>query len=128
KVEVRKCPNKIISAKTPLSLSQKNLEGIYLIIKNIKNRISKDTDASKQRIQLRKQMDKYVEKATKLVAVKNSQLDGCVVSMDGCYRGVFPWQSAYDISFQDNFNLVYGWMLTNRSREEILQVKEEMKT
>ncbi|KAK4007272.1 hypothetical protein OUZ56_012432 [Daphnia magna] len=66
-------------------------------------------------------MGKYVEKATKLVAVINSQLDGCVVSMDDCYRGVFPWQSAYDISFQDNFNLVDAWMLTNRSREEIFE-------
>ncbi|KZR98763.1 Uncharacterized protein APZ42_005673 [Daphnia magna] len=53
-------------------------------------------DASKQRIQLKKQMGKYVENATKLVAVINSQLDGCVVSMDDCYRDVFPWQCAYD--------------------------------
>ena len=41
-------------------------------------------------------MGKYVEKATKLVAVINQQQEGSVVTMDDCYRGVFPWQSAYD--------------------------------
>jgi hypothetical protein len=41
-------------------------------------------------------MGKYVEKATKFIAVINSQLNGCVVSMEDYYRGVFPWQSAYE--------------------------------
>ncbi len=41
-------------------------------------------------------MTKYIEKAQKLVEVINSQLtDGEKVTMEDCYKGIFPWQSAY---------------------------------
>jgi hypothetical protein len=41
-------------------------------------------------------MRKYIEKAGKIIEVLNPQLDGEVVTMDDCYRGVFLWQSLYD--------------------------------
>lgn len=41
-------------------------------------------------------MRKYIEKAGKIIEVLNPQLDGKVVTMDDCYRGVFPLQSIYD--------------------------------
>lgn len=47
-------------------------------------------------------MTKYVEKANKLLDVINPQLVGNKVTMEDCFRGVFPWQSAYD-SEEDNF-------------------------
>lgn len=117
--------DKRISVKTPLSVSQASLEGIHLVIKSLKNRISKDTgiykillfirryliflrffiDASKQRIELKKQMGKYVEKAKNLLVVINPQLDGYEVTLEDCYRGVFPWQSAYD---SETHNLLYN--------------------
>ena len=54
------------------------------------------SDSSKQRIELKKQMRRYIEKAENLVEVINPQLDGNVVTMHDCYRGIFPWQSLYD--------------------------------
>ena len=53
-------------------------------------------DASKQRIELRKQLGKYIEKAKNLLALINPQLNGNEVTLEHCYQGVFPWQSAYD--------------------------------
>ena len=49
-------------------------------------------------------MGKYVEKAIKLVAVINQQQEGSVVTMDDCYRCVFPWQFAYNSTIVTYFS------------------------
>ncbi len=44
------------------------------------------SDSSEQRIELKKQIRRYIEKAEKIVGVINRQLGEEIVTMDDCYR------------------------------------------
>ena len=165
-----------ISTKTPLEISQKSLEGTYLVIRNLQRRIDQEAGnliwfkklsqlidcssnfsdilvSSKERIELRFQVRKQKEKAAKLIGIINDQLkcEDPKVTMEDCFKGVFPWQPAYQskifhlyyvpnikvlhsifnhliilVSFQSNVKLVNAWSLTERSQEEIILLKREM--
>ena len=109
-----------ITTKTPLEISQKSLEGTYLVIRTLQRRIDQEAGnliwfkklsqlidcssnfsdilvSSKERIELRFQVRKQKEKAAKLIGIINDQLkcEDPKVTMEDCFKGVFPWQPAY---------------------------------
>lgn len=51
-------------------------------------------DASKQRIELKKQVTKYTEKAKKLVV--NQHLGDEKINMENFSDRIFPWQPSYE--------------------------------
>ncbi|XP_045030603.1 uncharacterized protein LOC116925949 isoform X1 [Daphnia magna] len=109
--------------------TKRSLVGTHLEWVSINDRIQTVAVTSKWRQKLVSKRRKLESKAANLIQDINekSVMGEELVTTEHFNSGIFPWDFANKISFQDNFKLVDCWNLKKRNQECIVHTKKEMR-
>ncbi|KAK4003258.1 hypothetical protein OUZ56_005032 [Daphnia magna] len=114
-----------LTNKWPLENLQRELEGICVVMRNLREREMRFADGCKARTVFRRKLTHLKARACDLIKLINGRSQWNITE-EHRISGIFPWQTSGYTSVAEDFQLVDTWELHKRFQEEEFQTKREM--